>query len=108
MTVTQKFQTQTELPGVIRSTPLPQPPYTPFAYVELAHPGAGAVFRAFPFASTARIMNQMQRRERLVFMLLDGRRRVIDVARLLHLTEVHVARIMVQLLKCGYVEYVYG
>src|ERR1700730_11407733 len=107
MTVTQKFQPQTglpdrntgSLPELTRSTPLPQPVYTPFAYVELAHPGAGAIFRALPFASTARIMNQMPRHERLVFMLLDGRRAVIYVAGLLHLTEVHVARIMVQLLK---------
>ncbi|GAC1567959.1 MAG: hypothetical protein NVS3B14_15610 [Ktedonobacteraceae bacterium] len=85
-----------------------QPAYTPFAYVELAHPGAEAIFRALPFASIARIMNQMGRRERLVFMLLDGRRTVIEVARLLHLTEVHVARIMVYLLKCGYIEYMRG
>jgi hypothetical protein len=116
MTVTQKYQPQTNLPerttgslpGLMRSTPLPQPVYTPFAYVELAHPGAGAIFRALPFASTARFMNQMPRRERLVFMLLDGRRAVVQVARLLHMTEVHVARVMVQLLKCGYIEYVRG
>ncbi|HVB72415.1 MAG TPA: hypothetical protein VNE38_02570 [Ktedonobacteraceae bacterium] len=85
-----------------------QPAYTPFAYVELAHPGDGAIFRVLPFASMSRIMNQLPRRERLVFMLLDGRRTVIEVARLLHLTEVHVARIQVYLLKCGYIEYVRG
>ncbi len=85
-----------------------QPAYAPFAYVELAHPGAGAIFRAFPFASTVPILHQMPRRERLVFMLLDGRRILIDVARLLHLDEVQVARIVVYLLKCGYIEYVCG
>jgi hypothetical protein len=83
--------------------------YTPFAYVELARPGATAVFRALPFASAKRIMmNQMQRRERLVFILLDGRRSVTDVARLLHLSEVQVAQIMVYLLKFGYIEYMRG
>jgi len=85
-----------------------QPAYRPFAYVELAHPGASAIFRALPFASSGHMMNQMPRRERLVFMLLDGRRTVIEVARLLHLGEVHVARMMVYLLKCGYIEYVRG
>ena len=86
-----------------------QPTYTPFAYVELAHPGAAAIFRALPFASAKRIMmNQMQRRERLVYMLLDGRRSVTEVARLLHLSEVQVAQAMVYLLKYGYIEYVRG
>ncbi|MGH2494866.1 MAG: hypothetical protein ACRDIV_09195 [Ktedonobacteraceae bacterium] len=86
-----------------------QSAYTPFAYVELAHPGASAIFRALAFASAKRIMmNQMQRRERLVYMLLDGRRTVTEVARLLHLSEVQVAHIMVYLLKFGYIEYVRG
>ena len=86
-----------------------QPTYTPFAYAELAHPGASAIFRALPFASAKRIMmNQMQRRERLVYMLLDGRRTVAEVAHLLHLSEVQVAHIMVYLLKFGYIEYVWG
>jgi hypothetical protein len=82
-----------------------QSAYTPLAYVELAHPGASAIFRALPFASLARIMNQMPRRERLVFMLLDGRRTVIEVAHLLHLSEVQVAHMLVYLIKCGYIEY---
>jgi hypothetical protein len=86
-----------------------QPAYTPFAYVELAHPGAAAIFRALPFASAKRIMmNQMQRRERLVYILLDGRRSVMDVARLLHLSEIQVAQTMVYLLKYGYIEYLRG
>jgi hypothetical protein len=86
-----------------------QSAYTPFAYVELARPGATAIFHALPFASAKRIMmNQMQRRERLVYILLDGRRSVTDVARLLHLSEVQVAQIMVYLLKFGYIEYVRG
>ena len=86
-----------------------QSAYTPLAYVELAYPGASAIFRALPFASAKRIMmNQMQRRERLVYMLLDGRRSVTQVARLLHLSEVQVAQIMVYLLKFGYIEYMRG
>ena len=86
-----------------------RPVYTPFAYVELAHPGAAAIFRARPFASAKRIMmNQMQRRERLVYMLLDGRRSITEVSRLLHLSDVQVARAIVYLLKYGYIEYVRG
>ncbi len=86
-----------------------QPAYAPFAYVELARPGSAAIFHALSFASAKRIMmNQMQRRERLVYILLDGRRSVTEVARLLHLSEVQVAQIMVYLLKYGYIEYVRG
>lgn len=64
-----------------------------------------AIFRARPAAATAQVMNQMERQARLVFMLLDGKRTVRDVARLLHHTEVQVAYIVVRLLKNGYIEY---
>lgn len=80
-------------------------PYSPFAYVEFVHPGVNALFRALPAAATKECMHQMPRRDRIVFMLLDGKRTVHDVARLTHHTEVDVARILVRLFKSGYIEY---
>ncbi len=82
--------------------------YTPFAYVELAHPGVNAIFRALPMASTVQSMKQLERRDRIVFMLLDGKRTIHHVARLTHHTEIDVARIVVRLLKSGYIEYIWG
>ena len=64
-----------------------------------------AIFRARSAAATAQVMNHMERHARLVFMLLDGRRPIRDVARLLHQTEVQVAYIVIRLLKNGYIEY---
>jgi hypothetical protein len=82
--------------------------YTPLSHVELAHPGIHAVFQARPAAATAPALSHLERRARMVFMLLDGKRTVQDVARLTNHTESEVARILVRLLKSGYIEYVRG
>jgi predicted transcriptional regulator len=50
-------------------------------------------------------MERMQRRERIVLILLDGKRTIRDVARLVHRSELDVARTVVHLLKSGYIEY---
>lgn len=92
------------LPGASSSLPL----YAPLPRVELMHPGVDATFRSLPAAATPHVMNRMERRERIVFMLLDGRRSVREVARLTHQTEVNVAHILVHLLKNGYIEYIQG
>ena len=52
-----------------------------------------AIFRARPAAATAQVMNQMERQARLVFMLLDGKRTVRDVARLLHHTDLKLTSV---------------
>ena len=65
-----------------------------------------AVFRALPQATRQYVIYQMERRERVVFLLLDGRRTLRDVARLVHRSELDVARILVSLLKQGYIEYI--
>lgn len=70
-----------------------------------AHLGVDAIFRALPIATTPQTMEQMQRRERIVLMLLDGKRTIRDVARLVHRSELDVARTLVWLLKSGYIEY---
>ncbi len=53
-------------------------------------------------------MKRLERRERIVFALLDGRRSVQHIARLTHLTELAVARILVQLFQQGYIEFIQG
>lgn len=66
---------------------------------------ACTVFQALPIATTPRVLNQMERRERVVFLLLNGKRTLRDVARLIHRSELDVARILVHLLKQNYIEY---
>ncbi len=103
--------------GLPRSTrPLPQVPATPqpqavpapIAQDQVLYPGVDAIFRALPRVATAATMNRLERRERIIFALLDGRRTLRDVARLTHQTEVRVARILVQLLSYGYIECLRG
>jgi len=103
--------------GLHRSTrPLPQVPATPqpqaipvpIAQDQVTYPGVDAVFRALPGVATPATMRRLERRERIIFALLDGRRTLRDVARLTHQTEVGVARILVQLLSYGYIEYLRG
>jgi hypothetical protein len=73
---------------------------------EIGQPVAQAIFRALPVATTPEAMQQMERRDRIVLMLLDGRRAVRDIGRLTNHTEVEVARILVRLLNKGSIEYV--
>ena len=75
---------------------------------EAALPGKYAVFRAYSSTATTATMNCLQRRERVVFALLDGRRAIQDVTRLIHQSDMSVARIIVQLYQRGYVEYLRG
>ena len=81
------------------------------AVEQTTHLGVHAVFRALPVATTqiamAHIMmTLMERKDRVVFMLLDGKRTLRDVARLVHRSERDVARTLVRLLQRGYIEYV--
>ncbi|HVB20513.1 MAG TPA: DUF4388 domain-containing protein [Ktedonobacteraceae bacterium] len=68
--------------------------------------GVTAVFRALPYATTPIMLNRMERRERVVLLLLNGKRTVRDVAGLVHYSEVDVARTLVRLLKMRYIEYI--
>jgi hypothetical protein len=72
---------------------------------EMAKSGIHAVFQARPVATTQTVLSQMDRRDRVVLILLDGKRTLQDVARLTHHSELEVARILVRFLKCGYVEF---
>lgn len=68
--------------------------------------GVTAVFRALPYATTPIMLNRMERRERVVLLLLNGKRTVRDVAGLVHYSEVDVARTLVRLLKQRYIAYI--
>jgi hypothetical protein len=48
----------------------------------------------------------MERRERVVFLLLDGKRTLRHVAHLIHRSDLEVASILAGLLKQGYIEYI--
>jgi len=53
-------------------------------------------------------MYRLERRERIIFALLDGRRTLKDIARLTHQTDVAVARVLAKLLAHGYIEHLQG
>ena len=64
-----------------------------------------AVFQARSTAITADALKQMERRDRVVLILLDGQRTIADVMHLLHRSEGEVARVLIRLLKSGHIEY---
>src|SRR6266567_6038605 len=72
----------------------------------IAQSGIQAVFRARAFAKEQYILAQMERRERVVLILLDGQRTLHDVARLTHHTDLEVAHILAHLLARGYIEFI--
>ena len=87
------------------TAPLPQFLDASFASIEEAvTQGVHAVFHVRPAAATKQVMSQMARQDRIIFMLLDGKRSVRDLARLIHRSEVTVARVLAGLLKNGYIE----
>lgn len=72
---------------------------------EMARSGKLAVFRIRSIANAYSILNQLERRERVVLLLLDGKRTIQDVAKLIHRSEIQVAHVLVRLLQQGYVEF---
>jgi len=71
---------------------------------EAANLGVYAVFHVQPAAATKQVMSQMARQDRIIFMLLDGKRTVRDLAQLIHRSELAVASVLARLLKNGYIE----
>ncbi len=75
------------------------------ALVNRAAPqSARLLFRALATATAPEVMRRMERRDRVIFLLLDGRRTISDVARLVHRSELDVAYTIACLLRIGYVE----
>jgi len=73
--------------------------------VRIGQHGVFTIFRALPHATKHDILSQMERRDRVVFLLLNGKRTLRYVAQLVHRSELDVARILVRLLKQGYIEH---
>jgi len=71
---------------------------------EAVNQGVHAVFHVRPAAAKKQVMSQMERQDRIIFLLLDGKRTVRDLAQLIHRSELTVARILARLLKNGYIE----
>ena len=103
------------IPKSIRPPAITVTPAFPYAKVPASQreagvenhpqPGIHAIFRVLPTVTMQPVMMKMERRERIIFLLLDGRRTLQDVARLVHRDELDVARILVRLYKQGYIEY---
>ena len=67
-------------------------------------PGTSAVFRVVPGVPTATLAGQLPRRDRWIFLLLDGRRTVADIARLTQRSELDVASTLARFLQSGSIE----
>ena len=72
---------------------------------EMAQVGIYARFRARIEVLNPTQLGQLERRDRVVLLLLDGRRTLHDVARLTHREGPDIARSLVRLLASGYAEF---
>ena len=61
-------------------------------------------FRVTPGFQATALASQLPRRERWMFLLLDGKRSVAQVARLTQRSELDVASTLARLLHLGYIE----
>ena len=65
---------------------------------------ASTAFRVVPGLQATALASQLPRRERWVFLLLDGRRSVTQVAHLTQRSELDVASTLARFLHWGYIE----
>jgi hypothetical protein len=72
---------------------------------EMAQVGIYARFRARIEALNQVQLRRLERRDRVVLLLLDGRRTLHDIARLTHREGPDIARSLVRLLASGYAEF---
>ena len=66
--------------------------------------GASAVFRVISDTPTTTLASQLPRRERWIFLLIDGRRSVADLAHLTQRSQLDVALALARFLHWGYIE----
>ena len=66
--------------------------------------GASAVFRVAAGQLATSLASQLPRRERWVFLLVDGSRSVADLARLTQRGELDIAYTLARFLQWGYIE----
>ncbi len=91
--------------------PPAKPPKLPYAIMPQqresnTQSGMGTIFRALSSAKKSSIINQMDRKDRIVFLLLDGRRTLATIKHLTNRSNTEVVQILVRLLKQGYIEYI--
>lgn len=102
----------THLEPEVKAPDLPRkPPDTPRLGPlpgEETLPGRLAIFKARAMVTTTQAIQRMERRERIVFILLDGRRTIQDIARLTHQTEADVEHLLMKLTRNGYTQYIRG
>ncbi len=67
-------------------------------------PEASAVFRVVSGTPITTLAGQLPRWERWVLLLLDGKRSIVDLARLTQRSELDVAYTLVRFLQLGYIE----
>lgn len=92
-----------EMPRKPPATPRLAPPSG-----DEAQPDKLAIFKARVTVTSTQAMQGMERRERIVFVLLDGRRTIQHIANLLHQSENEVGQVLLKLTKTGFAEYVRG
>lgn len=66
--------------------------------------GANSVFRVRSLIAPKQVITGLDRRERLVFLLLDGKRSMSEIAVLIHRCEIDVARVLSRFLSLGLIE----
>jgi len=87
-----------------------KPPVTPRLGLDIVEgedflPGRMGIFKARSMVNTMQGIHQMERRERIIYVLLDGHRTIQDIARLTHRSEGEVEQTLLQLTHRGYTEY---
>lgn len=104
--ITQPLPVSVTMPRVSTSSRVPAlpPPLAP-GVENIGKRGIAAVFRTLPYVTTPAVLLRLERRDRIVLLLLDGKRTLQDVARLVHRSELDVAQVLARMLKRGYIEY---
>lgn len=82
-------------------------PVTPLP-VNDSLPGRMAIFKPVAMVNSAKSIQRLERRDRVIFLLLDGSRTIRDIAQLMHYSEGEVEQILVRLTRYGYTERVLG
>lgn len=102
----QGYNSSRQFPASVTHSLQPQPAVAFPPSQRDERPSIHAIFRALPSASTPIIMNQMARKDRIVFLLLDGKRTLGTITQLVHRDEMDVMHTIVHLFKQGYIEYI--
>jgi hypothetical protein len=101
---TTHTNTQAQVPA--RPETLPVTPHVHTTPADDAPREHQIIFRARRTTSSGEPVQLAERRERIIFMMLNGKRTIQEIARLIHYSEAEVERILIQLTKRGYTEQV--